>query len=179
MQKIFLGCVGSGSNFYTQYSAACLHYAHSQRQHPAPAPNLHHAHNQQPGGTLSTTAPAPSTGTPAHSTTRAQPAPGTLFPPRAQPADRQHPAPAPSTHTQLAPRAQPAHFFPRARTPCGRCAQVIMRRMETLHIGKGKRTRNRKTNTQKPHKANQNDAGNPNNQCGQSFALYYGETCET
>ena len=157
MQKIFLGCVGSGSNFYTQYSAACLHYAHSQRQHPAPAPNLHHAHNQQPGGTLSTTAPAPSTGTPAHSTTRAQPAPGTLFP----------------------PRAQPAHFFPRARTPCGRCAQVIMRRMETLHIGKGKRTRNRKTNTQKPHKANQNDAGNPNNQCGQSFALYYGETCET
>ena len=45
-------CIGSSSNFYMRYIAACLHYAHSQRQHPAPAPNLHHAHNQQPGGTL-------------------------------------------------------------------------------------------------------------------------------
>ena len=45
-------CIGSSSNFYMRYIAACLHYAHSQRQHPAPAPNLHHAHNQQPGGAL-------------------------------------------------------------------------------------------------------------------------------
>ena len=93
-------CIGSSSNSFTQYSVACLHYAHGQRQHrhPAPAPNLHHTHNehQEAGSTL----PAPSTGTPAHSTTRAQ-APGTLFPPRAQPADstqHQHPAPAPCLH---------------------------------------------------------------------------------
>ena len=89
-------CIGSNSNFYMQYSVACLHYAHSQRQHPAPAPNLHHAHNehQQPGGTLCPP--------------RAQPAPARQL--TAPHAHSQHPAPcfhharsqltAPSTSTQ-------------------------------------------------------------------------------
>ena len=89
-------CIGSSSNSYTQYSVACLHYAHSQRQHPAPAPNLHHAHNehQQPGGTLCPP--------------RAQPAPARQL--TAPHAHSQHPAPcfhharsqltAPSTSTQ-------------------------------------------------------------------------------
>ena len=118
-------CIGSSSNFYTQYSVACLHYAHSQRQHPAPAPNLHHAHNehQQPGSTLcpprAQPAPAPSTGTPAHSTTRAQPAPGTLFPPRAQPADstqHQHPAPATCWHHAHSQLTGAQHWHPVATT---------------------------------------------------------------
>ena len=43
-------------------------------------------------------------------------------------------------------------FFARVRTPCGRCAQVIMRRMETLHIGKGSKPKNKKQHKSNPQK---------------------------
>ena len=48
-------------------------------------------------------------------------------------------------------------FFARVRTPCGRCAQVIMRRMETLHIGKGSNQKNHGTK----HKQNPKPKNNP------------------
>ena len=50
------------------------------------------------------------------------------------------------------------------------------------NIGKGsKPKKTEKNNTkQKPKKNKTKPAPeDPNNQCGQSFALYYGETCET
>ena len=57
------------------------------------------------------------------------------------------------------PLVRPLGFFARARTPCGRCAQVIMRRMETtLHIGKGSNQKNHRTK----HKQNQKPKNNPN-----------------
>ena len=63
-------CIGSSSNSYTQYSVACLHYAHSQRQRPAPAPNLHHTHTQRAPATRQRI-PAPSTGASSQHHTRA------------------------------------------------------------------------------------------------------------
>ena len=53
-------------------------------------------------------------------------------------------------------------FFARVRTPCGRCAQVIMRRMETLHIGKGSKPKTKRTNTKQPPNNQQTPTQNKN-----------------
>ena len=90
-------CIGSSSNFYTQYSVAQPAPAPGTSTQSAPRTQRAPATRRHPVFATRTA----STGTPAHSTTRAQPAPSTLFPPRAQPADstqHEHPAPAPCLH---------------------------------------------------------------------------------
>ena len=42
----------------------------------------------------------------------------------------------------------PSLFFPRVRTPCGRCAQVIIEGWETQHIDGGSKTQNQHQNSQ-------------------------------
>ena len=61
--------------------------------------------------------------------------------------------------TAFHPVSRPQHatipcFFPRVRTPCGRCAQVIIGRMETLLIGRGSNPKNNKE-THQPNPKNQ------------------------
>ena len=88
-----------------------------------------------------------------------------------------------ATVTKLLVQLQVEVFFARVRTPCVRCAQVIMGRMETLHIGKGSRTNENQHNQQQQNQTNTpktSPKGDPLTNVGRvSHCLYQGEMGET